>query len=64
MRTVAIMAALVTAAIIGAVAAIIAMAQSNPYALPPCATEDSTGCYWDSDTMGNGIGNDVVTITE
>lgn len=28
--------------------------------LPPCATEDSTGCYWDADTMGNGLGSDVV----
>lgn len=22
----------------------------------PCATEDSTDCYWDADTMGNGEG--------
>lgn len=22
----------------------------------PCATEDSTSCYWDADTMGNGQG--------
>ncbi len=29
--------------------------------LPPCPTEDSTGCYWDAQTMGNGVGNDVVT---
>lgn len=29
--------------------------------LPPCATEDSEGCYWDADTMGNGLGEDVVT---
>lgn len=29
--------------------------------LPPCATEDSTGCYWDADTMGNGLGEDVVS---
>jgi hypothetical protein len=29
--------------------------------LPPCPTEDSTGCYWDADTMGNGRGHDVVT---
>lgn len=28
--------------------------------LPPCATEDSTGCYWDADTMGNSQGEDVV----
>ena len=30
-------------------------------ALPPCATEDSSQCYWDADTMGNGQGEDVVT---
>lgn len=28
--------------------------------LPPCEYEDSTSCYWDADTMGNGRGNDVV----
>lgn len=30
-------------------------------ALYPCATEDSTHCYWDGETMGNGTGQDVVT---
>ena len=30
--------------------------------LPPCATEDETGCYWDAQTMGNGRGHDVVTL--
>lgn len=29
--------------------------------LPPCPTEDSTGCYWDASESGNGLGNDVVT---
>jgi hypothetical protein len=29
--------------------------------LPPCVTEDSTGCYWDAETQGNGTGHDVVT---
>lgn len=24
--------------------------------LPPCATEDSTACYWDADAQGNGEG--------
>jgi len=24
--------------------------------LPPCPTEDSVGCYWDAQTMGNGTG--------
>lgn len=36
----------------------------NEDALPPCATEDSTGCYWDADTMGNGMGNDLVTVSD
>lgn len=30
--------------------------------LPPCVTEDSTGCYWDAETMGNGQGVDVVDL--
>lgn len=25
-------------------------------AVQPCATEDSTGCYWDADARGNGEG--------
>jgi hypothetical protein len=29
--------------------------------LPPCPTEDSTGCYWDGDSMGNGDGEDIVS---
>ncbi|QWS69369.1 membrane protein [Microbacterium phage Necrophoxinus] len=28
--------------------------------LPPCATEDSTGCYWDASESGNGHGWDLV----
>ena len=36
-------------------------AHVNPASLPPCLTEDSTGCYWDADTHGNGQGQDVVT---
>lgn len=30
--------------------------------LPPCATEDSDNCYWDADTMGNGLGHDSIVI--
>ena len=30
--------------------------------LPPCAEEDSMNCYWDADTMGNGIGRSFVDI--
>lgn len=35
--------------------------ESTPTPLPPCPTEDSEGCYWDADTMGNGEGDDIVT---
>ena len=30
--------------------------------LPPCATEDSTLCYWDADTMGNGEGHSYIAL--
>ena len=30
--------------------------------LPPCASEDSTNCYWDAQTQGNGLGHDSVVI--
>jgi hypothetical protein len=36
-------------------------AQTSSNMLLPCLTEDSTGCYWDAETMGNGRGHDVVT---
>ena len=26
---------------------------------PACATEDSTGCYWDASEQGNGLGQDL-----
>lgn len=31
-------------------------------ALRPCATEDSVNCYWDAQTMGNGIGTDFIVL--
>lgn len=34
------------------------------FTLPACQTEDSTACYWDADTMGNGMGHDIVTTTD
>lgn len=36
----------------------------GPLLIEPCETEDSTGCYWDADTMGNGTGVDVVNFNE
>lgn len=31
-------------------------AAQAPQTLPPCAAEDSVGCYWDAATRGNGQG--------
>lgn len=31
---------------------------------PACATEDSTGCYWDATTRGNGQGESFYTDAE
>jgi hypothetical protein len=28
--------------------------------LPPCPTEDSSDCYWDAATMGNGQGRSFI----
>jgi hypothetical protein len=30
----------------------------------PCEREDSTMCYWDSNTRGNGQGQSYISITE
>lgn len=30
--------------------------------LPPCATEDSSNCVWDSRVQGNGQGNSFVDV--
>lgn len=32
--------------------------------IPACPTEDSTGCYWDASTQGNGNGRSFVAITD
>jgi hypothetical protein len=40
----------------------IVIATDGPDGLQPCPTEDSVNCYWDADTMGNGLGNDFVTL--
>lgn len=31
-------------------------------AFPACITEDSTNCYWNAATMGNGTGNSFLDI--
>lgn len=30
--------------------------------LPPCQFEDSTNCYWDATTMGNGTGTSFIDL--
>ena len=30
--------------------------------LPPCPTEDSTNCYWDASTHGNGQGISFIDL--
>lgn len=34
-------------------------ASASPLPLVECATEDSTGCYWDASEQGNGLGKDL-----
>jgi len=31
--------------------------------LPQCATEDSTMCYWNAQTQGNGQGNSLINLS-
>lgn len=35
-----------------------------PASATPCPTEDSVGCYWDADTMGNGTGRSYTVDTD
>lgn len=30
--------------------------------LPACATEDSSNCVWDAQTMGNGTGTSFIDV--
>lgn len=32
------------------------------FVLPPCASEDSTQCYWDASAQGNGQGHSFIDI--
>ena len=52
--------ALAVGLIVGSLVSGLASDAMTP-ALPSCATEDSSQCYWSTDTMGNGLGEDVVT---
>lgn len=49
-------------ALIYAMAYAIAGALTEPSpSIPPCEYEDSAGpCYWDADSMGNGMGDSFV----
>lgn len=34
----------------------------SPAALPPCPTEDSDNCFWQSTVAGNGMGRSFLSI--
>lgn len=52
--TVAFVAGVLTGGII------VGVAWSGADHLPPCQTEDATGCYWDASEQGNGAGHDFI----
>lgn len=33
-----------------------------PGTVPPCATEDSTDCYWNAAARGNGDGSSFIDV--
>ncbi len=48
-----------------AVLALTGCAQSDwTLGYPPCEHEDSVGCYWDAERMGNGEGASFVTLED
>lgn len=36
----------------------------DPHNWEPCPTEDSTNCYWDAGTRGNGEGQSFIAFTD
>lgn len=34
------------------------------FSFQPCATEDSTQCYWNAQTQGNGEGTSFIAIND
>lgn len=40
----------------------IATGPETGISVPPCAEEDSTNCYWDASTRGNGVGTSFVAL--
>lgn len=42
----------------------VAYSPAAPAGLRPCATEDSTDCYWDATTRGNGRGHSFIALAD
>jgi len=40
----------------------ISLAYAAPRIFPPCVTEDSSNCFWDASTRGNGRGASFLDI--
>lgn len=40
----------------------VAFTSNDPSRFPKCEYEDSTNCYWDATTMGNGKGTSFVNV--
>ena len=36
----------------------------DPHNWEPCPTEDSTNCYWDAQTQGNGEGQSFIAFND
>jgi hypothetical protein len=59
---------LIAAAVIGGLALIASpfvpsrSEVEHPQPLPACVAEDSTNCYWDADSRGNGQGRSFVNV--
>ena len=47
-----------------ALGVLMAMPKLGTIQLTACQTEDSTNCYWDAGTRGNGTGVPFVTIDD
>ena len=62
MKTTVTAAILASIIAIGTLLIVTGHGDGHSMTLPPCPTEDSDNCYWDADTMGNGIGTDFIVI--
>ena len=50
--------------VVGIMSAVTALQGYGDQVAPPCRYEDSTGCYWDAQARGNGLGHDVVSVRQ